>query len=278
MSGRTQEAVAAALAVAHEAGLQPSQPVVLRDAWHVLVHLQPLPIVARVSADPSSPEIDPEQVRRELAVARHAAAAGAPVVPPSDELDHGPHERDGRVVTFWRFVEPSGGLDARAAGRGLREIHEALADFDGPLPFAGHPDETARMLTALAPSANVELLRRAHALGPATEGQALHGDAHLGNCLPTRRGPLWHDFETACRGPREYDLAGLVLRDRAGPGDVSAREALAAYGDHDDELVEAWLPVYGAWVWASMLTALPRRPDLAPALRERFAWLRNRVG
>jgi hypothetical protein len=244
----------------------------------VLVHLQPLPVVARVSADPSSADIDPGQVRRELGVAGHAAAAGAPVVPPSDAVDPGPHERDGRVVAFWRFVESSGEVDPRAAGRGLREIHEALADFAGPLPVAGHPDETARMLAALAPSADVELLRRAHALGPATDGQALHGDAHLGNCLPTARGPLWHDFETACRGPREYDLAALVLRDRAGPGDASAREALAAYGDHDDELVDAWLPVYGAWVWASMLSALPRRPELEPLLRDRLAWLRRRVG
>jgi hypothetical protein len=278
VSGRSPDAVAAALAVAREEGLHGLRPVVLRDAWHVLVHLQPLPIVARISTEPASPEIEPEQVRRELAVAGHASAAGAPVVPPADEIDPGPHERDGRAVTFWRFVESSGRLDARAAGRGLRAIHEALADYAGPLPAEGHPDDTARMLAALSPSPDVELLRRAHGLRPATGGQALHGDAHLGNCLPTARGPLWHDFECACRGPREYDLAALVLRDRAGPGDRSAREALAAYGDHDAELLEASLPVYGAWVWASMLSALPRRPELAPLLRERLAWLRRRVG
>jgi hypothetical protein len=250
---------------------------VLRDAWHVLVHLRPLPIVARASVAATSPEVEPEQVRRELAVAGHAAAAGAPVVPPVDELDPGPYECDGHVVVFWRFVEATGELDARTAGIGLRAIHDALADYAGPLPAAGHPDDTARMLAALPASPDVELLERAYALSPRAHGQALHGDAHLGNSLPTAGGPLWHDFETACRGPREYDLAALVLRDRAGGGDRRAREALAAYGDHDADLVDAWLPVYGAWVWASMLTVLPRRPDLEPLLRERLAWLRSRL-
>jgi hypothetical protein len=47
MSGR---AVAAAVAVASAAGLYSDDPVVLRDAWHVLVHLRPLPLVARVPA------------------------------------------------------------------------------------------------------------------------------------------------------------------------------------------------------------------------------------
>ena len=214
---------------------------------------------------------------RELAVASHAARAGAPVVPPSDELDPGPHRRDGHVITFWRCVESSGDVDARSAGRGLREIHEALADYEGPLPPAGHPGETAGLLDSLPPSPDVELLRRAASAQPAGGGQALHGDAHLGNCLAASPRPLWHDLETACRGSREYDLAALVLRDRARGEDPQARAALAAYGDHDAELVEAWVPVYAAWVWASMLTALPRRPELRPVLRERLAWLRSRV-
>ena len=278
MPGRSDAAVATAVAVAREAGLRGFEAVLLRDAWHVLVHLRPLPLVARVSADPTSPDIEPEQVVRELAVARHAAAAGAPVVPPADELDPGPHRRDGRIVTFWRFVEARGELEASLAGRGLRAIHEALTGYAEPLPAAGHPDDTERMLAALGPSPEVELLRRAFEARPAVGGQALHGDAHLGNCMPTAGGPLWHDFETACTGPREYDLAALVLRDRAAGGDPRARAALAAYGDHDAALVDAYVPVYGAWVWASMLIALPRRPELGALLRERLAWLRTRMG
>jgi hypothetical protein len=268
-------AVAAALAVAAEHGLRCEEPVVLRDAWHVLVHLRPAPVVARVSTAIPYPEgPHPEDLVRELAVAAHAARAGAAVIPPADELDPGPHRRDGRIVTFWRYVEPQGEVDARLAGRLLRTIHEGLADYDGPLPPAGHPADLVAVLAALEPSDDVDLLRELAGRTPSLDGQALHGDPHLGNCLSSAPGPLWHDFECACRGPREYDLAALVLRDRHS-GYPPAREALAAYGPHDADLVDALVPAYGTWVYASMLIALPRRPDLKPLLGERLRWLRE---
>jgi Ser/Thr protein kinase RdoA (MazF antagonist) len=69
------------------------------------------------------------------------------------------------------------------------------------------------LLDSLEPSDDVDFLRELVAQElPAV--QALHGDAHLGNCLQTTTESLWHDFETACRGPREYDLAALVMRHR----------------------------------------------------------------
>src|SRR5215471_6957021 len=101
----SESAVRAAVEVAAEHGLHSDRPVVLRDAWHVLVHLRPLPIVARVSSGRPYPEGPPEEdVIRELAVASRAARAGAPVVPPSDLLDPGPHRRDAHVVVFWQYV------------------------------------------------------------------------------------------------------------------------------------------------------------------------------
>jgi Phosphotransferase enzyme family len=275
----TRSAVNAALAVARACGVRCEEPVLLRDAWHVLVHLAPSPIVARASTSldwPGGPSQD--DVVRELEVAAHAARRGAPVVPPADALDPGPHEQDGHVVTFWRFVESSGEVDARAAGRGLRAIHDALADYDGSLPEAAHPEDVKAMLGSLESSQDVELLREIVSGRPTLDGQALHGDAHLGNCLASADGPLWHDFETACRGPREYDLAALVLRDLSLGGQPSAHEALAAYGEHDAALLSAVVPFYAAWVFTSMLTALPRRPELAPILDERLRWLRRYVG
>ena len=85
-------------------------------------------------------------------------------------------------------------------------------------------------------------------------------------------GPLWHDFETACRGPREFDLAPLVLWE-----DETARLALAAYGDHDADVLEQCVPVYAAWISASWMVALPERPEEAPELAERLRWLRLHV-
>lgn len=272
----SEGAVAAAVAVAAEHGLSSDDPVVLRDAWHVLVHLRPLPVVARVSSGLPYPQGPPEDdVIRELAVAGHSARAGAAVVAPSDLLDPGPHRRDGRVVVFWRYVEPLGPPDPVEAGKGLRAIHDALADYDGELPDL-HVTDTLAQLDALAPSADLELLRELGARRLTGAFQAVHGDAHLGNCFGGAAGTVWHDFETACRGPRELDLAALVERDRrSGGADPVARAALEAYGDHDAELLEACLPVYAAWIYASFMVALPRRPELGPVLADRMAWLRE---
>ncbi len=232
----------------------------------------------RLERDPFPEGPKPDDVIRELKVAAHAARSGAPVVPPADELDAGPHHHDGHIVTFWRSVKPSGEVDPRAAGRGLRLIHDALLDYRGALPLAGHPDEVDEMLTSLESSPDVELLRELVSRCPTHDGQALHGDAHLENCLPSPSGPLWHDLESACRGPREYDLAALVLRDRSRGSDPPARQALAAYGSHDPDLVDALIPIYAAWVYASFMLALPRRPELEEVLGERLRWLRQFAG
>jgi len=280
LTAGSESAVAAVLAVARTQGVRCETPIVLRDAWHVLVHLKPHPVVARCSSGIPFPEgPKPDDVVRELHVARHAARAGAPVIPPSDDVDAGPHHYGGHIVTFWRYIAPEGELDPVAAGRGLRLIHDALLDYDGPpLPPAGHGDEVGEMLAAVEDSVDVQLLRQVASRRPNGDGQALHGDAHLGNCLASSGGMLWHDLESSCRGPREYDLAALVLRDRSWGGYPPGREALAAYGSHDADLVDALVPVYAAWIYASMMLALPRRPELTPILAERLSWLRRYVG
>ena len=130
------------------------------------------------------------------------------------------------------------------------------------------------MLAPFAPSDDVELLCEL-ASRELPEGQALHGDAHLFNCIQTATGPVWHDLETACRGPREYDLAALVLDDRSQGPDPAARAALAAYGPYDEEVLEQALPVYASWVAASFMVAVARRPEAAPSLERQLRFLRR---
>lgn len=261
-------AVDAAVAVARAHGVRCDDPVVLRDAWHVLVHLRPAPVVARVSSD--APGMDADDVARELAVARHAVIRGAPAVPPSDLLDPGPHRHDGRLMAFWTFVETVGEVEPVAAGEGLRAVHDALADFAGDLPEL---HDMQPLLDRLPESDDAELLGElAAAALPLT--QAVHGDSHLMNCMNTTRGMLWHDFETSCWGPREYDLAALVHHERIHGGDGRSALALAAYGDHDEDLLEAALPVYAAWICASWMSALPRRPELAEPVERQLEFLR----
>lgn len=253
-------------------GLECDDPVVLRDAWHVLVHLRPLPVVARVTS--GAPGVDPGEVVRELDVARHLQRAGAPVVAPSDLLDPGPHEHGGHTLVFWRYLVTEGTRDPAAAGHGLRAIHDALADYEGELPAAGRAEDVRAMLAPLPSSRDVELLCEL-AARELPLGQALHGDAHLFNSMATAAGPIWHDFETACRGPREYDLAALALDDRSQAPDPEARTALAAYGAYDEDVLEQALPVYAAWIAASFMVAVDRRPDAAAVLEPQMRYLRR---
>src|SRR5262249_57372534 len=103
----SESAVRAAVEVAAEHGLNSDRPVVLRDAWHVLVHLRPLPLVARVSNGRPYPEGPPEDdVIRELAVASHPAPPGAPVLPPTELLDPRPHPPAGPHGPLLQAVAP----------------------------------------------------------------------------------------------------------------------------------------------------------------------------
>lgn len=226
-------------------------PVVLSAQWHTLVHLRPAPVVARATG--GSGFGGSGDAVRELHVSRHAVARGAPVVPPTDLLDPGPHEHAGYTLVFWQYVEHDGAPDPVAAGERLRALHDALADYDGELPQA-RAERVHELLAALPPSADVELLREL-ASRPLPSGQALHGDSGLYNCLSTARGPVWHDLETACRGPREYDLAALILRNRCYGDHPAGERALAAYGMYDDALLERAIVSHAAWIAASWLRA-----------------------
>src|SRR6266699_6213598 len=123
------DAVHVALTAARRVGLPVEHAVVVRDVTSVLVHLAPAPVVARVELTLSRLRGVP-WAATEIAAARHLAAAGAPIVPPSDDVDPGPHVVDGLPVTLWRWGDHDPAReDPVAAGRALRALHDAFADF-----------------------------------------------------------------------------------------------------------------------------------------------------
>jgi hypothetical protein len=65
---------------------------------------------------------------------------------------------------------------------------------------------------------------------------------------------------------RQLVSTALVLDDRLDGSDPEAQSAIAAYGSYDEELLDQALPVYAAWLAASFMVAVARRPDAAPAL------------
>jgi hypothetical protein len=271
----TELAVAAAVAAGRAQGLRVDEPVVLRDLTNILVRLKPSPVVAHV------PVLFTELRGRawfvqEVALARFLAGAGAPVAPPVSAVDPGPHEHDGVLVTLWDHVDHDPArFDAGAAGRSLRELHDVLASYSGPLPHHDRLDEVGRVIASLRPSGLVseeelERLAAAHerlgAEARTEPGRPLHGDAHLGNILWSAAGPCWTDLENACTGPVEYDLACIEWR-----GAPGTAEALAAYGAHDGTRVESFFPGLALFlaVWTLVIAARRPLPSVVAEARRR---------
>jgi streptomycin 6-kinase len=289
-SALSDRALRAAVAVAEEHGLRFSRPVVLRDLSNLLVHLAPAPVVARVSTATSVMRPGDAWLAREVAVASHLAALGAPVVPPSGELAPGPHHHDGLVLTFWDLAdEVRLPVDAAAAGRALRMCHDALADFPGDLPEHSAFAEAHGVLERLTVSgsigaADAAMLRRTaervadRIAAFALPLQAVHGDAHLGNVLSTRSGPVWIDWEDTFRGPVAWDLACLHASARIFGRDApSVAAAQAGYGRGADPqvldvLVEA--RAFQVALWTLVISA--DRPGGAERIAARLDWLRAR--
>jgi hypothetical protein len=140
----TSRALGAIAGAARERELPPEGRI-LRDATNVLVHLEPAPVVARVPI--TLARLRPrEWFDEEIRLARFLADAGAPVAPPSADVDPGPSESDGLLVTFWRYVDHDPArFEPALAGRTLRELHAALAGYERPLPACHRLDEIGRL-------------------------------------------------------------------------------------------------------------------------------------
>jgi len=290
LESTSERALRTATGVARGLGLSFVDASVLRDQSNLLVHFRPTPVVARIATGTAQVRKGTAWLARELAVAEHLSAAGAPVVPPSRELPPGPHSRGGFVMTFWEHVsELDEPVDPALAGRTLRACHEALDGFEGKLPVLGALEEAARILSMLSEDGTLSAadsgmlrriseraFRRIERLG--LPMRPVHGDANLSNALNTPNGPLWTDWEDAFQGPREWDLACLVARSRVLGEDADRAEAaLAAYAgavDHEvlDCLVEARALQVVVWLALGSLSLSVEKSRLD----ERVAWLRDR--
>lgn len=278
-------ATEAATVAARRVGLQFDRAELVADDPNGIVRLLPGPVVARVTR----PEVlgrGDASVASAVAVASHAARSGAPVTSPTSVIDPGPHVVGDMFVSFWQWAEDGGAPDPSAAGRTLRQVHDALGDFPhGSLPLA-HLDEVRALIAEARPSVDVTsgdlslLMRKADEVTELigrTEIQAIHGDAHLGNVVWSPDGPVWADWEMACAGPRELDLAALIIRDRTVGPTAGVREALAGYGTYDSDLVEQLVQAFALMTTAWMLRVHEVSQTRVPAeaLRKRMMWWRK---
>ncbi|MGW1346574.1 phosphotransferase [Kribbella sp. NPDC002412] len=285
----TENAVQAATTAARGLGLTVEDPTVLYDAFSVVVHLKPAPVVARVPMALPEPLMQPEvavrRMQRELDVAAWLVAQGKPVVAPSPLVPLAPVPQDGFSMTFWQFVEQDKSVEpdyvtgtARAA-----ELHAVLADYPQELPWMTPLLAVPPALAALEAVPGLleqEDLDRARAewevLGPLLTSrsafeevfpsatiQTIHGDAPSYNVIPTADGVLWSDFEDTTLGPIEWDLAGF------GPdlGKVYNEAAAALERPLLDERVQQVMDTARVLQLIACTSMVPLLPSLADGIR-----------
>lgn len=219
---RRRLALEAAGSVAAGLDIVVDEPAILADSNNTIVLLSPAPLVAKVGTSHFR-DAELESLTRELAVAAHLTHLGAPVVAPAREVDPGPHRWGNLTLTLWQHAPSTGaevtpGPDETAAVLGA--VHEALASYPGELPRYEIELADARRLLQLERSPALPASDRRFLLGvvdelqrtlpgPTTRRRPLHGSPHAGNWIDTAEGSLLLDFETACLGPLEWDLAAL---------------------------------------------------------------------
>lgn len=261
-------AIRASQAIASEYGVPHGDPTVLKDTNHTIVHLRPTPIVAKVSIEKRVRHRS-SSLEREVCVAGLLAGRGAPVVRPASSLPPGPHRTEGAELTFWNYYpgNESRPVLSEEVGRTLRVIHDTLIELRASLPTLPQftlqleeADELLQLSTSVPqlPEDDRLFLRglhRAIAEGISKrhfENRPLHGECHPEQTISTPAGLLWLDYEAACLGPKEWDLATVD------------KETVEAYGTIDPPLLSlmrtARLFCVTTWCWT--------QPDRDPEIRE----------
>ncbi|WP_399885347.1 phosphotransferase [Streptomyces sp. BBFR51] len=210
-----RRAIEAGRATASELGLRVDDAVVVHNSDRVALRLVPCDVLVRVA--PLGHLADSEF---EVEVARRLADVDAPVAELDPRVEPRVYVRDAFAVSLWTYYEPVGPEVAPAdyADVFLRH-HAALRRLELDAPH--FTDRVAAALRAVndreqSPelsdadrellSGTLDGLSSAISLDAVGE-QLLHGEPHPGNLLSTRRGPLFIDLATCCRGPVEFDLA-----------------------------------------------------------------------
>jgi Ser/Thr protein kinase RdoA (MazF antagonist) len=245
-------AVPAALACASALGLDASEAVVLHNSNRVALRLLPCDVLAR--AAPAEHQAG-RQGEFEVEVARRLAETGSPVTELEPRVDPRVYVRDGFAVTLWTYYEPVPPEDIKPGeyAEALLRLHACMRKIDLAAPhFTDRVAEAERLVlnSAQTPElgdADRELLSKtlrklSRSIGErGPPEQLLHGEPHAGNLLRTKKGLLFIDLETCCRGPVEFDIAHA-------PEEVSEQ-----YPGADQDLVSQcrtlMLAMITAWRW-----------------------------
>jgi len=198
------------------AGLDPAGARLIKFTNNAVFELASEPVVVRI---PGSQTVQ-DRVEKVIAVARWLAEHDMPSVRLLGDAAQ-PAMVGGRKVTLWRRVSGKGSTPTgRDLGRILCRYHSLPSPpFSLPLwrPMAAIRQrimEADRLLPAdrafLERSCD-EAEERLSGLEFFLPSGPIHGDSFLGNLIPSPRGPVICDFDSAASGPREWDLTPVAV-------------------------------------------------------------------
>jgi len=214
-ASETQRAVAAGMSTALALDLRVDDAVVLHDSNRLAVRLLPCDVLARVAhvAHLAGAEY-------EIEVARRLAETDSPVAELEPRVEPSVYVRDGFAVTLWTYYEPAASEDVAPSeyAQALKRLHAGMRQIDVTAPHFTDRVAEAQWLvdnpahTPELGEAERELLSNTfrslrRAIGDRGAEQLLHGEPHPGNLLRTKKGLMFVDLETCCRGPVEFDIA-----------------------------------------------------------------------
>jgi len=202
--------------VCAEAGLDPAGATLIKCTANAVFRLASAPVVVRVGASTALRH----RVEKVVHVATWLAEHDVPAVRLLPGVPQ-PVRFDGYDATLWEAV-PDGGRPARGRdlGKLLRRIHDLPEPASWLPPWRPLADVQARIgeATDLAPADLAFLQDRydevadqlSHLEFPSAPA-LVHGDAHLGNLIPSPAGAVLCDFDSSSLGPPEWDLTPLAV-------------------------------------------------------------------
>lgn len=279
----TEDLTEALTAVCAAAGLDPRGATLLRYLQNAVFRLRSAPVVVRIVGTRSLAH----RVDKVVRIADWLAESGVPAVRLVSGIDQpvrvGPY-----LATVWHAVSGDGPRPrGRDLARVLRQVH-ALPVPAFPLPTWDPLSDILRRVqqsTAISSDERQSLLSccalvedRLGDLEFPLPRSVVHGDAHLGNLIPSAAGPVLCDFDSTCVGQPEWDLVPLAVGVlRFGEPIGRYRELCRAYGVD----VMSWdgFPVLRALrelkIATSVLPMVDANPAIGPEMKRRLADVRH---
>jgi aminoglycoside phosphotransferase (APT) family kinase protein len=264
-------------------GLDPVGATLIKCTANAVFRLANAPVVVRIGVSTALRH----RVEKVVHVATWLAEHDVPAVRLLQGVPQ-PVQYDGHVATFWEAVPAGGGRPrGRDLGKLLRRIHDLpepaswlplwrpLADVQARI---GEAIELAASDLAFLQERCDEVADMLSRLEFPSAPALVHGDAHLGNLIPSPAGSVLCDFDSSSLGPPEWDLTPLAVGVvRFGEPAGRYRELVRTYGVD----VTRWsgFPVLRAVrelkLITSVLPIIGSRPEVRAELFRRMADVRS---